>query len=369
MKANCWTDVGESLSSLSFSGLQLIGEIRMVVNGLGRRTAVRTIYLRVFLILLFLAGCKANEKDRAEVNNLPAVSNTPEAVEQIDLSIETTSGECKKIAFVLERGAGADIYSVCPDGSSLTQLTNDPNYESYPAWSPDGSTLAFASSRDGGSHIYLMGETGTDVRKLTSDFSNSYPVWVPATDQIAFLSTDGKGYWWWRMLDLSNGEIIDFTEPSIDFFFQTPAWSPDGKLFAYMSLTNQAGHNDGSIQIHIRRADGSEDIAITNDTWANISPQLSPDGSKIAFLSERDGKQDAFALYVLKIDGTGLQQLSEPVFWERATFSWSPDGRRIVIAHNEWESKLAIIDVETGELSPLLNLQTGETAFYPSWQP
>lgn len=136
-----------------------------------------------------------------------------------------------------------------------------------------------------------------------------------------------------------------------------------------MSLTEQAERNDYSSQIHIRRMDGSEDIALTSDLWANISPQWSPDGSRIAFLSERDGEQDLYALYMVNIDGTGLQQISEPVFWERATFSWSPDGRRIVIAPNEWESKLAIIDVKTGELYPLVNLQTGETAWYPSWQP
>ena len=96
---------------------------------------------------------------------------------------------------------------------------------------------------------------------------------------------------------------------------------------------------------------------------------VSPDGSRIAFLSERDGTYDAFALYAVKMDGAGLQKLSEPIFSDRATFSWSPDGGRIVIAHNEWDSNLAIIDVKTGESYPLLNLQAGETASYPSWQP
>jgi TolB protein len=88
-----------------------------------------------------------------------------------------------------------------------------------------------------------------------------------------------------------------------------------------MSLVEQQSRNDGASQIHIKSIDGSHDIALTHDTWANISPIWSHDGTKIAFLSERDGIYNVFALYVMAKDGSNLKRLTDPIFSERTTLS------------------------------------------------
>lgn len=278
-------------------------------------------------------------------------------------------GPCKKIAFVLGKEDYTDIYSVCPDGSSLTKLTDSTSLVSRPAWSADGERIAFSSDRTGIHQIFIMNADGSNVVQLTSDYENGYPVWLPDGEQIAFRTTDQRGLWWWRIIHIETREVTVFSKPSYDFFFQTPAWSPDGGRIAYMSLVEQEERNDGSSQIHVKNIDGSNDIALTHDIWANVNPIWSPDGEKIAFLSERDGKYYMFALYVMSADGQDVWKLSEPIYSEDNTYSWSPDGTEIVIDSQESVRKIFIINLDSGQKRELLSVNVGEYVFSPSWQP
>ena len=281
------------------------------------------------------------------------------------------SSECKKIAFAMsDFGAGVnpDIYSVCPDGSHLTQLTRDPAYDASPAWSPDGAKIAFASSRAGESHVFVMNADGSDPSQLTFDFVNDLPVWLPNGSQIAFRTLDPNGLWWWRIINIENNEISQFTEPSYDFFSQTPAWSPDGQEIAYMSMVEQQQRNDGSSQIHVKKVDGSKDVALTSDIWANINPVYSPDGSKIAFLSEREGTYNKFALFVMDKDGKNVRKLTESIYFFTARFTWSPDNMQIAISDApEIGNNIYILNLGARKMRKLLDLQDGEAAFAPAW--
>ena len=289
---------------------------------------------------------------------------------QVNSPSTLASSSCKKIAFVMSSGeTNEDIYTVCPDGSGLTQLTNDPSADITPAWSPDGTKIAFASSRAGSDQIYVMGGDGSNPIKLTSDYENDLPIWLPDGKQIAFRTTDTKGLWWWRIVNIESNEITQFTEPSYDFFFQTPAWSPDGQKIAYMSMEEQKQRNDGSSQIHVKSVDGSNDVALTSDIWENINPVWSPDGTRIAFLSERDGTYNMFALYVMTGNGTDLQRLTDPTYSESVTMAWSSDSQEIAIGSDITIGNIYIINSNTGKKRELLNLSDGKKAFSPSWQP
>jgi Tol biopolymer transport system component len=74
---------------------------------------------------------------------------------------------------------GRDIYTVGADGSSVVRLTKDPSYNSDPAWSPDGSRIAFDSNRDGGFQVHVMNADGSDVRQITHTRHNGQPSWGP----------------------------------------------------------------------------------------------------------------------------------------------------------------------------------------------
>jgi len=278
-----------------------------------------------------------------------------------------TGETCKKIALVISTAEASSIYTVCPDGSGLARLTGY-SADLFPAWSPDGGWLAFSSTRAGGSQIFVMKADGSNLVQLTSEGQNDFPIWLPDGRQIAFRASDGKGLWWWRVVDLESRQISQLTEPSFDFFYQTPAWSPDGRRIAYMSLEEQKARNDGSSQIHVKNLDGSGDVALTHDTWANIRPLWSPDGKSIAFLSERDGVYNSYALYVMAHNGQDAKKLSDPVFSETSAFAWSPDGTQIAIDNERSSGKIFLIDLGSSRQSELAIPVEGH-AFFPSWQP
>ncbi len=280
---------------------------------------------------------------------------------------------CSRIAYVRydsKHNILPDIYTVCPDGSQPVQLTDDPADDVMPSWSPDGQKIAFASDRIGQYQIFVMDANGSHVEQLTDDQQNDLPMWLPDGKSIAFRTTDGQGLWWWRAIDLKSRKLTALSDPSYDFFFQKQAWSPDGKKIAYMSMQEQADRNDGSSQIHVRNADGSGDMALTDNIWENANPVWSPDGKQIAFLSEMHGEYNIFALYVMQADGSHVRQLSQPIYGDVYTsYSWSPDGKYIIISDIN-TSRLKIIAVADGSVRDLVPAgDSGVSYGDPSWQP
>lgn len=280
---------------------------------------------------------------------------------------------CSRIAYARFNspyGTLPDIYTICPDGSDPKQLTDDPADDVMPDWSPDGKKIAFTSDRTGQYQIFVMEANGSGEEQLTTDLENDMPIWLPDGNRIAFRTTDGKGLWWWRVLDLDDKKITALSEPSYDFFFQKQVWSPDGKKIASMSLKEQAGRNDGSSQIHVRNADGSGEVALTDNIWENANPVWSPDGKQIAFLSEMHGEYDIFALYVMRADGSNVRQLSQPIYGDAYTiYSWSPDGKHIAISDVN-TGHIDIIDVAHGNTHNLITSQGSNAAYWcPDWQP
>jgi hypothetical protein len=228
-------------------------------------------------------------------------------------------GQNGKIAY--ERDG--DIWSMNPDGTAQANLTNTPDAELQPEWSPDGTKIAFVRAED----IWVMQADGTGAVNLTSGLSpfgsENYPAWSPDGTQIAFGGCcDPPGLYVME---------ADGTEAGVTYEPHNPPppgelnWSPDGGLIAFAEAPS-ADH-----QIRAVQPDGGGVVVLWNPNFETIDggPSWSPDGRRVVFYS-RSGHDDPMdGLYTVDRDGSGATNLiSGEQLRETA---WSPDGRKIAV--------------------------------------
>jgi WD40-like Beta Propeller Repeat len=170
------------------------------------------------------------------------------------------------------RDGNPEIYSMDADGGNQTRLTHDPvlapAFDVAPAWSPDGSKLAFTSDRNGNSDVYVMAADGGNQTRLTNNpASDSFPAWSPDGSTIAFTSyRDGNGNVY--VMDADGGNPTPLTSDASDDF--DPAWSPDGAKIAFTSL------RDGNHDVYVMDANGGNQTRLTNDPGKDSEPDWQP---------------------------------------------------------------------------------------------
>ncbi|CAG0929528.1 Tol-Pal system protein TolB [Thermoflexales bacterium] len=232
------------------------------------------------------------------------------------------SPDGKRIAFTAQHGAQHELFVVDADGTHLVQLTREAGDNFYPTWSPDGQHLAFASNRDGFYQIYVtlaphasagVQADGSQVRRLTdTTVREEKPAWSPDGSRIAFMSTrDGNAEVYVMGADGSDPTRLT-DHPASDL---NPAWSPDGRLIAFNST-----RGTGQFGIYVMNSDGSNVRSVLNGNAWFEKPAWSPDGKQIAFYSNRDGNAE---VYVIDINGTNLRRITYQAGWDGQP-AWSP---------------------------------------------
>jgi Tol biopolymer transport system component len=219
-----------------------------------------------------------------------------------------------RIAFMSERDGNFEIYAMNADGSGQTRLTANAAEDSDPAWSPDGTRIAFTSERDG-NQIYTMNADGSGQTRLTNN-GGSEPAWSPDGTRIAFASNRDGNLEIYAMNADGSGQTRLTTAAAED---RVPAWSPDGTRIAFMS------RRDGNAEIYVMNADGSGQMRLTTNSRDDSGPAWSEDGQRIAFASRRDGNAQ---IYVMNADGSGQTRLTANAAMDRDP-AWSPDGTGI----------------------------------------
>jgi len=241
---------------------------------------------------------------------------------QVTLTVWNPPPPCLpcKIVFVSARDGNNEIYTCNSDGSNVTRLTNDPALDSYPAWSPDGTLIAF--TRDW--NLFIMNADGSNVVQKTFTNDVMYPAWSPDGTSIAF--TDN--YNGISIIELASGAISNVPNTQSTYYVIPSAdWSPDGTKIAFES---DMYLETAIVDIFTISPAGS---GLTNLTGNNINgdnyiyPAWSPDGTKLCVELITYNTR---SIAVMNSDGTGLTiiKTTEDDYYESVP-SWSPDGTHI----------------------------------------
>ena len=188
--------------------------------------------------------------------------------------------------------------------SDQRNLTDDPRSDYSPAWSPDGTRVAFASDRDpdsGGNDVYVIDVQSGDVTRLTT-----------------------------------GGGIDEY-----------PMWSPDGSRIAYACSHGALPEGVADFEVCVMDADGANQEQITDAEGLSDYPAWSPDGTRIAFHSTRGGwptlpdytphgyipgEFGEYDVYVMNVDGTGVSNVTDNGRESEQFPAWSADGRHLVFS-------------------------------------
>jgi TolB protein len=226
-------------------------------------------------------------------------------------------------------------------------------YETDPAWSPDGTHIAFASKREGTFDIFVMTREGKDVTRITSTKAeDTHPTWSPDGKRIAF-SRSGR----LEVMDADGSHLRAITaagEQDGD-----PAWSPDGRWIAFSRVLRDVG---GTVrEIWLVKPDGSGNHAVTSFTKSSGSPSWAPDSKRLAFTSNAHGGR--FAIYTIRLDGKGLERLTTTGA-DAIDPAWSPDGQTIAFSR---DGSIVAIAADRSNEETLTESKNNDSS--PAWNP
>jgi Tol biopolymer transport system component len=257
------------------------------------------------------------------------------------------------IAFSRVANGLAAIMVTAPDGTGMASLFAGPGNNVQPAWSPDGSRIAWATENG----IRIAQADGRGVVQLTDDRRDRDPAWSPDGASIVFAS-NRDGDFEIYAVPVNGGDLTPLTDN--DAQDTHPSWSA-GDTIAFSS--DRAGTSD----IWTMDSSGQNVRQLTADGGADDAPAWSPDGSRIAFTSDRDGGTPF--VYVMKADGSGLERLLTAGEVEHDP-AWSPNGRYVALTKPQAGTGAAIyiVDVTTHRVVGTLGKARAEFN-YPAWKP
>lgn len=219
------------------------------------------------------------------------------------------SSDGQRIVFSSDRDGNDEIYAMDANGSDQENLSNDPADDSFGAWSPDGQRIVFESNRDEQGcvscslppnvELYVMGANGTNQTRLTFEDASweILPAWSPDGSRIAFtkvkLNPPGEDdEFWTTEPDQIYTMNADGTGKTLLGQGTCPDWSPDGSKIAFGEGTSPYG-------IAIMNANGTDRRTVVPRGSAYPCPAWSPDGERIAFGTWSDSD-----ITIIRPDGT-----------------------------------------------------------------
>jgi serine/threonine protein kinase len=264
-----------------------------------------------------------------------------------------------------------DLFTIPAEGGPPTAVTDDSPLDWNPVWSVDGEHLFFSSDRGGSMNLWRI-----PVHEKTGRLLGAPEAVTTPSSDAGFLSFSADGSMLAYVARAFSRNISrEPFDPDANATQAAPSLvtkgslsvrdldaSPDGSWLAYNSESTE--------KLFVVRTDGMGSRQLTQGPSKDRGPRFSPDGSRIAFYSNRTGN---YQIWTIKLDGSELQQVTEDTSTSGLVLPvWSRDGRSIVCS--SFEGKAFVVDVSKpwgkqtpGMLPPLP--QTGDSFMAWAWSP
>jgi len=258
-----------------------------------------------------------------------------------------------QIAFASNRSGNYEIYTMNADGTGVTRLTNLTASDDEPSFHPTGSRILFTSTRNNSRReIYVMNPDGTGVTRLTNVAGgNAEAVFNPQGTKIAFTSRRFDNNENLFVMDADGTNTVQLTFfTSTSTFAKFPSFNHNGTRIAFESQRGTIGN--AQWDIFAINPDGTGEVRLTTSGGQDSDPSYSSDGSKIVFVSNRDGNQE---IYIMNSDGTGQTRLTDDPANDNYP-SFSADGQKIVFSSTRGaDLELYVMNLDGTNVTQLTN--------------
>jgi WD40 repeat protein len=296
------------------------GHANVTATSPGGKTSTADVYVVGEIVVASTRGGKF-QLYSTERSNLSQLTRLTQATDTTTSNDPAFSPDGSRIAFVSQRDGNPEIYVMNADGRGAARITNDPQGDGRPAFSADGQSLVFHSSRTAGKQqIWSVNLDGTGLTQLTKDSINLSPTVSPDGQTIAYVSLRDKNYDIWLMGRDGSNQRRFTTTP------QQREWDPhflrDGTL-AYL-VERREGNR--TVQQVVRADPGTGSVtALTGTDLAIAGFAVSPAGDVVALVvnaEPQNRRNPAYKVYIQPVSSgvpvpmptTGAEQMITPTF-------------------------------------------------------
>ncbi len=251
----------------------------------------------------------------------------------------------------------SDIAVVDVASQTTTRLTTDAALDTDPTWSPDGRFVYFTSARGGGLNLWrlALAESGGAAgapQQLTTGAGDDIQPAIGPRGQVAFAVRGINSDLWRLPVSPETGAPTGDPEPVAagTRVESRGAWSPDGSAIAFNS------DRPGEMNIWVRTLAAGSDRQLTTGVGGDYQPQWSPDGARLVFFSAREGNNDIWTAELA--DGKLVRLTSDPAMDINPFYS--PDGGRIAfVADRSGRSEIWLMDADGSNQRRLTSVGAG----------